>query len=43
MKAKDLMKPFDTLKIPYVSREENIKANIFSKLASTKPEETTRA
>ena len=36
-KAKDLMKTLDAPEVCHVLREENIRANILSKLASTKP------
>ena len=36
-KVQDLIKKFDSYKVRHVSREKNFRADIFSKLASTKP------
>ena len=37
VKVKDLMKSFDDTEVQHVPREENIRADILSKLASMKP------
>lgn len=36
-KVKDLLKKFDSCEVRHVAREKNVRANILSKLASTKP------
>ena len=41
-KVKDLMRKFSFYKVQHIPREENVKADILSKLASTKPGGTIR-
>ena len=42
-KARELIEGFDDLEVQHVPREENVKADILSKLASSKPVGKTRA